>query len=141
MGLSNAERQRLHRQRVKERLASGGGIDEPAHRLRQECIEVIGNVAKESDEPGYSMLDLLGDFLDEPRAFCEVFGPRLAEILGLPPDPWVGLTMDDLGRMIKGRTREAARLGITYHRGIELSFMMKLRAARHRRWLEGGAQN
>lgn len=71
-------------------------------------------------------------------------GPVLSDMMGLGRDPWPGLTVPMLAKMLKGRVREASNLGIktwaVQRPDIEPDFEAKLAAAANRQWLEEGSK-
>ncbi|KQO73450.1 hypothetical protein [Methylobacterium sp. Leaf89] len=140
MALTNAEKQQRHRTRVKERLAQAVNkvCAEEIEAFRKDCEAERAAIADGNSMPEFGIDDLLIDMLTN-EAGTDLHGPFLARAMGLPSDPWPDLTLDDLNRMTKGRTKEAKRLGIPTGGGgpYPASFLMKLQAAKHREWLEG----
>lgn len=127
MALSNAERQRRHRERVKQRLE--GQLETLAADLRKKCSEEAADGGRSLEGQVVVALDGYG---------ADKFAPLILAALGLPADPWPGLTREELARMTKGRLPQAKMRGaVGRHRNNgELTALEKLRAARQREWLQ-----
>jgi hypothetical protein len=66
--------------------------------------------------------------------------PILCTLMGLPRDPWPGLTYADIARMTKRRQGEAKKRGLWSYGDYDWEVdnaSLKLRCATHREWLEG----
>lgn len=108
------------------------GLVTELRRSADHCIDVI---RKENPDREFELVDYAHGLLNGDMDVVEDAGPIICRLLGLPADPWPGLTGEDLERMTKGRIREARRRGI-YWFCNHLDFAQKLDAARHRAWLE-----
>ncbi|MRI56773.1 hypothetical protein D8770_22835 [Methylobacterium sp. DB1607] len=137
--MTNAEKQKLHRQRIKAKLkqADDKVCAEEIEAFRKACDAEVKASRADPNLADYSLNDLLISMLEGDYTVRELQGAFLARAMGLPDDPWPGLTSDDVLRMTKGRTREAKTFGFDYlPSGRDADFMTKLRAAKHRAWLE-----
>ncbi len=84
-------------------------------------------------------IDYACNLLDGDSMYIEPILPVICAMLGIA-DPWPGLTHIELNRMLAKRgSRDAQRRGLRIlPAAVDLDLPMKLRAARHRAWLEGG---
>jgi hypothetical protein len=135
MALSNAERQKLHRQRVKVRLADAGAVTENA---------ILRAVTDYISDPEWgaqvSAEEWFADFRKESQGgAAAALIPVVYDALGLPADPWPGLTVESLKKMIGRRENEAHKRGLmtTFPIDTTLTRDEKFMALRNREWLEG----
>lgn len=143
-----ARREREHqepRPDPSEALRTSADVDQKAAlvcRLAAAIHEHVAEVNRDTEAQAGTQFGVI-DFLVDLRrgdGYEEIL-PFLVEALGLPTDPWPGLTGDDLVRMTKGRIKEAGRKGIRTAGGAyELDLDDKLRATQHREWLLGEAK-
>lgn len=140
MGLSNAERQKRHRDRVKAKLASPTRHNDA---LVDELREAAERLIREENrnlspgDPEFTMYDAVLEITRWKER--ETFGPILSKMLNLPGDPWPGLSGDHVKRMIKGRRRSLSDpwlKSVAEMGPAELPFRVKAEIVRHRKWLE-----
>lgn len=103
--------------------------------VAEEWLAELRRHAEAKGEPKPTMHDVALDFVKGEAA--EALLPTVLPALGLPADPWPGLTQLDVRRMIFGRVREAKSRGLVDSGGRgEADLLTKLTAAAHREWLE-----
>jgi hypothetical protein len=140
--LSNAERQKRHRERQKSSRAAGGAVVVAqaalVDSLRRECWASVERL--NTQHPGHTLADLIYAFLEQhPDPFlANTIGPSLCAMLDLPVDPWPGLTGPELDRLLGERQPEGWMAWARTREG-ELEFIEKLRAAHVRAWIEAPA--
>ena len=133
MALSNAERQKRYRQKLKASAQHGWSEE-----LRN--LYVLWKPDMEGEGREYSPLDFIADLVegDIPEA-RDVLVPILCEMMGLSRDPWPGLTSDALAHLTKGMSRiEVKRRRIntwSLPSDAELDAYDKLKAAQSKPWM------
>jgi hypothetical protein len=125
MALTNAERQARHRNKLKR--AAAGGV-ESTHREAAQAF--YRDCADHFDSPYAFALALLPAEYD----FRPLMAPVVLDLLGLPADPWPGLTVEAVRAMIGKRQREADRRKLRIY-NQECDVLDKMLAASHREWL------
>ena len=106
MALSNAERQKLHRDRVKARLAAGEA--DIGNRLFRAVTDYLSDPAFAFDQAN-SVEEWFEEFYRQSQgAAAEALIPVVYDALSLPADPWPGLTAEELKRMIGRRMSAGA---------------------------------
>jgi hypothetical protein len=103
----------------------------------QFITDVRHQYAEENLDRDYSLNAFAVDLLCGDHDARSLVLPIICRMLGIPADPWPGLTRADIKRMTRGRQREAARLGLTHPDDFfEPQFAEKAIAAANREWLE-----
>src|SRR5689334_7928063 len=103
MGLSNAERQKRHRERLKAKLAGAANSEVLPLREAVNKAAALHRAKVESGEnpKAPSANDIILQLVDLAAELDagDVLVVALLEQFGLPTNPWPGLTHSDLKRM------------------------------------------
>jgi hypothetical protein len=146
MPLSNAERQKRHRERTKARLTARADVTE--NTILRAVTQFIAeyNAESEAEEaargepvPRTSVEWFFENFYKgTTQECCDVLGPVLYAAMGLPADPWPELTAPALEKLIGRRLRVACDRGICigFYSGQVLTPIERFMALRNREWLE-----
>jgi hypothetical protein len=165
MALSNAERQKRFRERLRARASSSSpplleSIDLALQRIEKafaaaialdpNAVEqdispdnYIGHFSKVKAELRDAAILVLDMTDHEDQAYKQAWD-EVATSFGLPIDPWPDLTQGDLFSMIKGRAKEGCkRLGVKMieDRPYPASYSVRMRAEENREWLEVSLRN
>lgn len=117
--------------------------------LRPQVVQLAPPSAGDSDSLGYlrQIIQAIYQNDGDPAGFVlgivereiweasELVVQVFAELLGLPRDPWPGLTIEMLDKLTKGRKQEARNRGIRWVHNSPLDPALKLRAYVNRDWL------